>query len=153
MASDVESQAIKDALDAWWRKVEQHFLYGGSSGTPVGFLSNDAVAAGEIVVGDQSMEDALIPMLLGHPIVETDELVTPPVVFGRPEPDNKAMRMYRLWRAGLLPPDVTVIEIPVERTAYGYYRFSIPDYGPPRVAVQDNDTSSKALRCCPGNAH
>lgn len=50
---------------------------------------------------------------------------------------KKALRMYNLWQEGLLPADVVVIEVPIERTGYGYFR--IPEYGPPKVMVADED--------------
>lgn len=47
------------------------------------------------------------------------------------------VRMYNLWREGRLPADAVMIEVPIERTGYGDFR--IPDYGPPRVMVADED--------------
>jgi len=51
--------------------------------------------------------------------------------------DNKALRMFNLWRERRLPADVVVIEVPIERTGYGDFR--AVDYGPSKVMVANED--------------
>jgi len=45
------------------------------------------------------------------------------------ERQAKALRMFNLWREGRLPADVVVIEVPIERTEYGDFRYRLPVYG------------------------